>query len=53
MERLWKAREKQLDKVMLNMSRFKGSIEGIAGQDFYLDLLDDATKELEDTPDAD
>lgn len=41
MEKLWKAREKQLEKVMLNMSHFKGSIEGIAGQDFELNLLED------------
>ena len=41
MEKLWKAREQQLEKVMLNMSHFKGSIEGIAGQDFELNLLED------------
>lgn len=41
MEKLWKAREKQLEKVMLNMTHFKGSIEGIAGQDFELNLLED------------
>ena len=33
MERLWKAREKQLEKVLLNAAHVKGSIEGIAGQD--------------------
>lgn len=33
MERLWKAREKQLEKVLLNSAHIKGSIEGIAGQD--------------------
>jgi len=33
MERLWKAREKQLEKVLLNSAQIKGSIEGIAGQD--------------------
>jgi hypothetical protein len=33
MERLWKAREKQLEKVLLNSAHVKGSIEGIAGQD--------------------
>ncbi len=42
MEKLWKAREKQLEKVLLNMAHFKGSIEGIAGQDFELNLLEDA-----------
>ena len=33
MERLWKAREKQLEKVLLNSAHVKGSIEGIAGHD--------------------
>ncbi|MBC7902183.1 MAG: DUF2130 domain-containing protein [Gemmatimonadaceae bacterium] len=33
MERLWKAREKQLEKVLLNAAHVRGSIEGIAGMD--------------------
>lgn len=33
MEKLWKAREKQLEKVLLNAAHIKGSIEGIAGND--------------------
>ena len=33
MEKLWKAREKQLEKVLLNASHIRGSIEGIAGAD--------------------
>jgi len=33
MEKLWKAREKQLEKVLLNATHIKGSIEGIAGQE--------------------
>lgn len=33
MEKLWKAREKQLEKVLLNAAHIKGSIEGIAGMD--------------------
>jgi hypothetical protein len=41
MEKLWKAREKQLEKVLLNLAGFKGSIEGIAGQDFALEMGDD------------
>lgn len=41
MEKLWKAREKQLEKVLLNMAHFKGSIEGISGQDIGIDLLED------------
>lgn len=33
MERLWKSREKQLDKVLLNAAGIKGTIIGIAGND--------------------
>ena len=33
MEKLWKAREKQLEKVLLNAAHVSGSIEGIAGSD--------------------
>ncbi|TAF53374.1 MAG: DUF2130 domain-containing protein [Sphingobacteriia bacterium] len=33
MEKLWKAREKQLEKVMLNAAHIRGSVEGIAGAD--------------------
>lgn len=31
MEKMWKEREKQLDKVLLNTTQFYGSIKGIAG----------------------
>ena len=31
MEKLWKEREKQLEKVLLSTSHFYGSIKGIAG----------------------
>jgi hypothetical protein len=31
MEKIWKEREKQLDKVLLNTTHFYGSIKGIAG----------------------
>lgn len=41
MEKLWKAREKQLEKVLLNAAHIKGSIEGIAGMDVDLNLLSD------------
>ena len=42
MERLWKAREKQLEKVMLNATHIRGSIEGIAGADAVnLNLLEE------------
>ena len=33
MERIWKSREKQLEKVLLNATFIRGSIEGIAGAD--------------------
>lgn len=43
MEKLWKAREKQLEKVLLNAMHIKGSIEGIAGSDtLSLDLLNES-----------
>ena len=41
MEKLWKAREKQLEKVLLNAAHIKGSVEGIAGNDVNLNLLED------------
>lgn len=42
MEKMWKAREKQLEKVLLNAAHIKGSIEGIAGSDMiHLDLGND------------
>ena len=41
MEKLWKAREKQLEKVLLNAAHIRGSIEGISGADVNLNLLED------------
>ncbi len=42
MEKLWKSREKQLEKIMLNAAHIKGSVEGIAGNDAVnLTLLED------------
>ena len=42
MEKLWKAREKQLEKVLLNAAHIHGSIDGIAGlEDVDLQLLDE------------
>lgn len=41
MERLWKAREKQLDKVVLSAAHVRGSIEGISGTDVDLNLIED------------
>ncbi len=43
MERLWKQREKQLEKILLNSVHIQGSIEGIAGNniDFLLESNND------------
>ena len=42
MEKIWSAREKQLEKVLLNAAHVKGSIEGIAGQDtIQLDVFEE------------
>lgn len=49
MERLWKAREKQLEKVLLNAAHVRGSIEGIAGKDaIEVPLLEDENDLLEE-----
>lgn len=48
MERLWKAREKQLEKVLLNAAHIRGSIEGISGSDVDLNLLESELEEDED-----
>jgi hypothetical protein len=46
MEKLWKAREKQLEKVLLNAAHVRGSIEGIAGKDTIdVSLLEDGGDE--------
>jgi hypothetical protein len=47
MEKLWKSREKQLEKVLLNAAHIRGSIEGISGLDSVnLNLLEDDEKSL-------
>lgn len=47
MEKLWKSREKQLEKVLLNAVHIKGSVEGIAGSDTVnLNLLDEGDRAL-------
>ncbi|MFZ9877549.1 MAG: DUF2130 domain-containing protein [Chitinophagaceae bacterium] len=48
MEKLWKSREKQLEKVLLNAAHIRGSIEGISGADVNLNLLEDSTDSEED-----
>ena len=46
MERLWKAREKQLEKVLLSAAHVRGSIEGIGGMNSVdLNLLEDGDEE--------
>lgn len=46
MEKLWKNREKQLDRAMLNSDHILGAIEGIAGKDSIdMDLLDQSSEE--------
>lgn len=42
MEKIWKTREKQLEKVLLNSTHIAGSIEGIAGSNnLHLEFNDD------------
>jgi hypothetical protein len=49
MEKLWKAREKQLEKVLLNAAHIRGSIEGIAGADAVnMSLIEDGDNLLLD-----
>jgi hypothetical protein len=49
MEKLWKAREKQLEKVLLSAAHIKGSVEGIAGSDAVdLNILEDERYNLLD-----
>jgi len=46
MEKLWKAREKQLEKVLLSAAHVRGSIEGIAGMNSVdLNLLEEGSEE--------
>lgn len=46
MERLWKSREKQLEKVLLNAAHIRGSIEGISGNDQISLSLNDEEEDL-------
>ncbi len=48
MEKLWKAREKSLEKVLLNAAHIRGSIEGISGTDVDLNLLGNGMGDEED-----
>jgi hypothetical protein len=44
MEKLWKQREKQLEKVLLSAAHVRGSIEGISGTDVDLNLLENSNE---------
>ena len=47
MEKLWKRREKELEKVLLNAAHIGGSIEGIAGSDTVnMRLLEDGEEDM-------
>jgi hypothetical protein len=49
MERLWKSREKQLEKVLLNAAHIRGSVEGISGMDAVdLNLLESGEENEDD-----
>lgn len=48
MEKLWKQREKQLEKVLLNAAHIQGSIEGISGTDVDMNLIENNSGEGED-----
>lgn len=51
MEKIWKEREKQLEKVLLSTSGLYGSIKGIAGSSIGdIPLLDDGIEEEEEKP---
>ena len=45
MEKLWKQREKQLEKVLLSAAHVQGSIEGISGTEVDLNLLEPGNAE--------
>jgi hypothetical protein len=48
MEKIWKEREKQLEKVLLSTSGMYGSVKGIAGASIAdIPLLDGETGEIE------
>ncbi len=49
MERIWKAREKQLDKILLSSTHIRGSIDGISGMDgIDINLLEEGDELLDD-----
>ena len=47
MEKIWKEREKQLEKILSNAAGFYGSIKGIAGQSIpNIQMLEEETPSL-------
>jgi hypothetical protein len=49
MEKLWKEREKQLEKVLISTAGLYGSVKGIAGASIgEIPLLEDGVEEEED-----
>ena len=49
MEKIWKEREKQLDKVLISTSGLYGSVKGIAGASVNdIPLLEGSAEENED-----
>jgi len=51
MEKIWKEREKQLDKVLISTSGLYGSIKGIAGASLGdIPSLDDSLSEEDEAP---
>src|SRR5215203_729920 len=51
MEKIWKEREKQLEKVLISTSGLYGSIKGIAGSSIgNIPMLDDGIEEEDDAP---
>lgn len=50
MEKMWKEREKQLDKVLISTSGMYGSVKGIAGSSVHdIPLLEGSVEEEDDT----
>lgn len=49
MERIWKKREKELEKILLNTNHFIGSIQGIAGNSIpEIKMIESSNKLLEE-----
>ena len=57
MEKNWKQREKEIERVIKNTAGLYGDMQGIIGGEIpvipALELDDETTKQLPDAPDAD